>query len=222
MTLLLLIVGCAGGGADSDAPSPEVPTYVLFAADAAGEVPLAWEAWFAALGRTEMIQADAEQDSFDRGQSLTVLLPDLSRDSKQSVEAWTAGDANVLAMGVGGARAYDGLDLGIGYSDGGEGAVDGLSVNDGYEGDAVFAGVDLTDGPIVEVWSAPVTDVGIIPGAEGLEVLAWDDRYPGDYADLCHVDRYWFWGWGSDTDGTPAEMTADGALIWSNLVSSLL
>lgn len=231
MILLTWLVGCAGGGsAESGDSAPDTgehetaeggPMFLLIADDPEAEVPAAWGAWFESLGRGEvrLVAADAEE-RFDVGQLLTVLLPDLGRSSKNSVLEWTAQESNVLAMGVGGARAYDGLGLGIGYSDGGQGAVDGLSVNEGFEADPVFAGVDLSDGPVVDVWQVPVTDVGIVPGADGLVVLGWDDRYPGSYADLCHVGRYWAWGWG-DTDGTPDQLTADGALVWSNLVNTL-
>ena len=200
---------------------PEVPQFLLIAGDPTGFIPGVWQAWFEGQGTTVLHGAKEDLESYDLGQALTVLLPDLARDSKESVGLWTAGGANVLAMGVGGARAYDGLNLGIGINEGATGTVDGLSVNEGFESDPVFSGVDLSDGPIVDIWQSAVTDVGIVPAAEGLVVLGWDDRYPGEYADLGHVGRYWFWGWGSSDDGLPENLSVDGAVVWQNLVQGL-
>ncbi len=210
-----------GDSADSAAgDSAPGPKFLLIAGDPAGTVASAWIDWFTALAATEVHSATDDPATFGTSQELTVLLPDLPRNAKGSVAGWTAGTGNVLAMGVGGAHAYDGLGIGIGYADGGQGAVDGLSIADGFGSNAVFAGVDQSAGPIVTVWQEPVTDVGIVPVAAGLEVLGWDDRYPGSYADLCHIDRYWFWGWG-DTDGTPDRLTADGGVVFQNLVGAL-
>ena len=209
-------------GQDTALPEqPEAPRFLLIAGDPTGFLPNAWRAWFEGQGTTVLHGANEGLETYDFGQSLTVLLPDLARDSKEVVGDWTSGGANVLAMGVGGARAYEGLDIGIGINDGATGTVDGLAVNDGFESDPVFTGVDLSSDSIVDVWQTAVTDVGIVPAAAGLEVLGWDDRYPGQYADLGHVDRYWFWGWGSSDDGTPDLLSAEGEVVWQNLIQRL-
>jgi hypothetical protein len=178
-----------------------------------------WAAWFESVAPAEVIAWDDTAVADAAASVVVVFLPELPRGARDEAARIAGHGGPVLGMGVGGARAYGGLDLGLGLADGAQGAVDGMIVADPDH--ALFAGMEIPEDRDVTVYTAAVTDVGIRP-SDGVEVLGWDDRYEGSYADLCHNGEAWFWGWGGEEDGLPDELTPEGDAVLRALVTSLI
>ncbi len=207
-----------------DDSTPAAPgRVVMLSDDLAGESALAYQAFLEKAGLTTFLLSweDVGESLPVEPQDLVMFLPDLPRDAADYASTWVSHGGRVLGLGVGGARAYGGLEVGLSSADGGQGAVDGMAIDSSALEHPVFAGIEIPGDGIVTVTTSAITDVGIIPSA-GVETLAWDRRYPGDYADLCHNDRFWFWGWGSALEGVPEDFTADGAVVFIDLVTWLL
>lgn len=193
----------------------------LFCGDPAGAAATAWASWLGASGHVSAWAWEDKSAPLPGPDALVVLAPDLPSNASEQVLLLVAHGGPVLGLGVGGARAYDGLGIGIGMSDGLQTSVDGLLVADGQAGNPIFAGITVPKDGGVTIWPTGTSVVGLHP-AEGTEILAWDDRYAGTLAVILHADRYWYWGWGGSADGFPADLTADGDTVLRTLVNDLL
>ncbi|MCK6529058.1 hypothetical protein L6R50_16375 [Myxococcota bacterium] len=206
---------------DDDSSPGDPPRVWMFADDPEGSVASAYDAFVTGLGLETSLAAYDDASAIPAAADLVVLLPDLPRDASDEAPRLTAHGGPVLGLGVGGARAYEGLEVGLGTGDGGQGAVDKMEVDASAVDHPIFAGIDVPADRVVAVTTSAVTDVGIIPSGD-VVALAWDYRYPGTYADICSNGRYWFWGWGGASDGVPDDLTADGATVFGALVEWLL
>lgn len=228
--MLTLLLACSGPAPEDTDPvetdadtevdtSGPQPTVILWAEDLESPTSLAWADWFSHRWSSEMHQWDERGVSVP-SDALVVLLPDLPRDSANSVGKRVRGDA-VLGIGLGGANAYEGLDNGLGIGNGGLGEVDKLLVDDKHRTNQIFAEVTIPEDAVLAITTEPVTDVGIEP-ADTLEVVAWDYRYPDGFADIAYSGRAWYWGWGDADEGGPDVHTDEGIAIFGAIVQGLV
>lgn len=210
-------------GESGDTGEPPIPDerIVLYSADPIATATLAWADWLSASGTVESWAWDDEGAPLPTRDALVVLSPDLPESAGERIGMLASHGGPVLAIGVGGARAYDGLDLGMGATVGIQTTADGLVVATGQAGHPIYAGVSVPKDGALDVWPEAVNLIGIEP-TEAMEVLGWDNRYPDSVAVLLHVDRFWYWGWGGVSYGYPQDTTPDGDAVLRALVNSTL
>jgi hypothetical protein len=229
MHAIALLMACTGATpVDTDLPddtdvavdtSPPKPTVILWADDPEVEPASLWVDWFSARWSTEAHGWDERHVSVP-DDALVVFLPDLPQSAATDASKHAKGAA-ILGLGVGGANAYEGLDNGLGVRNGMQGEIDGLTVAAGHESDLIFAEIAVPEGGVVTITTQPITDVGIRP-ADSIEVVAWDSRFPGTYADIAYSGRAWYWGWGDAKVGGPPVYTDDGLAILGSIVGGLV